>query len=140
MRIYKPYDQWEDWINGMWRTVEKEEYASYLSWAIEFTGDHVEYGNAMGLVIVKWENTMLHNLTNQSMNKRAFLGHCACCFVSGCPEYIVRDAWKQLTDRQRELADNIAQTYINNWINEYKTNSTGLRKDLGKQMLLEWDT
>ena len=140
MRIYKPYDQWEDWINGMWRTVEKEEYASYLSWAIEFTGDHVEYGKAMGLVIVKWENTMLHNLTNQSMNKRAFLGHCACTFASGCPEYIVRDAWKLLTDTQRELADNIAQSHINNWMNVYKTNSTGLRKDLGSQMLLQWDT
>lgn len=140
MRVYKPYHQWEDWINGMWRTVNKEEYAAYLSWAIEFTGDHVSYGNAMGVVIVKWENTMLHNLTNQSMNKRAFLGHCACCFNSGCPEYIVRDAWKLLTDKQRELADKIAQTHINNWINEYKTNSSGLRKDLGKQMLLEWDT
>jgi hypothetical protein len=140
MRIYKPYYEWEDWINGMWRTVDKEQYSTYLSWAIDFTGDHVKYGKAMGLVIVRWENTMLHNLTNQSMNKRAFLGHCACCFDSGCPEYIVRDAWKILSDTQRELADNIAQKHIDNWMNEYKTNSTGLRKDLGRQVLLEWNT
>ena len=80
-RIYIPYFDWEDWINGMWRTVDKSEYEKYLKWAIEFTGNHLEYGNAMSLVIGKWENTMLHNLTNQSMNKRAFLGHCACCFL-----------------------------------------------------------
>lgn len=140
MRIYKTYDKWEDWINGMWRTVSKEEYSSYLKLAVEFTSDHVKYGEAMGLVIKKWENTMLHNLTNTSMNKRAFLGHCACCFSFNCPEYIVRDAWRLLTEKQRVDADAIAQKHIDNWINEYKTNSTGLRKDLGKQMLLEWNT
>jgi lysine/ornithine N-monooxygenase len=140
MRVYKPYHVWEDWINGMWRTVTKDEYDSYLKWAIQFTGDHVKYGESMGLVIKEWENTMLHNLTNQSINKRAFLGHCACCFNSGCPEYIVRDAWKLLSDMQRLQADDIAQKHIDNWMNEYKTNSTGLCKNLGRQMLLEWDT
>jgi lysine/ornithine N-monooxygenase len=140
MRVYKPYYKWEDWINGMWRTVSKEDYSNYLNWAINFTGDHVRYGESMGLVIKEWENTMLHNLTNSSMNKRAFLGHCACCFESGCPEYIVRDAWRLLTEKQRIDADAIAQKHIDNWINEYKTNSTGLRKNMGKQMLLEWDS
>lgn len=140
MRIYKPYHLWEDWLNGMWRQVDSEQYDSYLKWAIYFTGDHVKYGESMGLVIKEWKNTMLHNLTNQSMNKRAFLGHCACCFNSGCPEYIVRDAWKLLTEQQRINADAIAQKHIDNWMNEYKTNSTGLRENLGKQMLLEWHT
>jgi len=140
MRIYKHYNQWEDWINGMWRHVEKDEYESYLQKAIEFTGDHVKYGESMAIVIKEWENTMLHNLTNSSMNKRAFLGHCACCLAINCPEYIVRDAWRLLTEKQRHDADMIAQKHIDNWINEYKTNSTGLRKDLGKQMLLEWNT
>ena len=140
MRIYKPYYLWEDWLNGMWRSVDSKEYESYLQWAIDFTGDHIKYGESMGLVINEWKNTMLHNLTNQSINKRAFLGHCACCFDSGCPEYIVRDAWKLLTEQQRIDADTIAQKHIDNWINEYRTNSTGLRENLGKQMLLEWNT
>ena len=140
MRVYKPYYVWEDWINGMWRKVDKKEESKYLDWAIKFTGNHVEYGNAMELVIKEWKNTMLHNLTNQSINKRAFLGHCACCYNSKCPEYIVRMAWKLLTETQRIEADSIAQKHIDNWINEYKTNSTGLRSDLGKQMLLEWNT
>lgn len=140
MRVYKPYWEWEDWVNGMWRKVGQHEHDKYLKWAITFTGNHIEYGRAMGDVLSAWPNTMLHNLTNTSMNKRAFLGHCACCFVSKCPEYIVRVAWKRLTDEQRELADKEAETRINKWLNEYKTNSSGLRKNVGKQMLFKWDS
>lgn len=140
MRIYKPYWLWEDYINGMWRTVSKQEESTFLDWAICFTGDHVEYGKAMGIVMYEWKETMLHNLTNNSINRRAFLGHCACCYTSGCPEYIVRQAWKMLNDEQRMSADNEAEIRINKWLNEYKTNSGGLRKDLGKQMLLQWDS
>lgn len=140
MRVYKPYYDWEDWQNGMWRSVNKVEQKTLIDWAVEFTGDHVKYGNAMSEVLSAWPNTMLHNLTNQSMNKRAFLGHCACCFSSGCPESIVRSAWKLLTEEQRVLADEAAQKHIDNWINEYKTNSSGLRKNVGKQMLLQWDS
>ena len=123
MRIYKPYWKWEDYQNGMWRKVAKQEEEKFLEWAITFTGNHVEYGKAMGLVIAAWKETMIHNLTNQSINRRAFLGHCACCYTSGCPEYIVRMAWKMLTEKQRMLADNEAQIRIDKWINEYKTNS-----------------
>ena len=140
MRIYKPYWEWEDFQNGMWRRVSKKEELEYLDWAVKFTGNHLEYGEAMGLVIKKWTNTMLHNLTNTSINRRAFLRHCACRYKSGCPEYIVRIAWKKLTDNQRYLADNEAEIRIIKWTNEYKTNSSGLRKNVGKQMLLEWNT
>lgn len=140
MRVYKPYWKWEDYQNGMWRKVSTQEEILFLDWAIDFTGDHKRYGAAMGKVIGSWRETMLHNLTNPSINRRAFLGHCACCYESGCPEYIVRMAWKRLTDEQRILADNEAQIRIDNWMNEYKTNSNGLRENVGKQMLLEWNT
>lgn len=140
MRAYVQYWKWEDFNAGMWSKVPKEKEGSFLSWAVEFTGDHLLYGKAMGAVLKEWPNTMVHNLTNQSVNRRAFLGHCACCFESGCPEYIVRMAWKRLTDEQRALADNEAQMRINNWVNEYKTNSSGLRGNVGAQMLLEWDS
>ncbi len=140
MRVYKPYWKWEDYQNGMWRKVSPQEEKKFLDWAIVFTSDHKKYGKAMSHVIELWTETMLHNLTNQSINRRAFLGHCACCYESGCPEYIVRRAWKELTEQQRVLADNEAEIRIDNWINEYKTNSSGLRSNVGTQMLLEWHT
>ena len=139
-QIYIPYWDWEDWINGMWRKLSTEEEPEMLQTAIQFTGDHIKYGNAMKEVVVKWPNTMLNSLTNVSINRRAFLGHCACQFKINCPEYITREAWHKLTDRQRYLADKVAQETINKWVFEYEEKNRGVHKDMGKQMLLEWHT
>ena len=110
-----PYWEWEDWKAGMWGKVDKQEEIKMLKCAIEFTGNHYEYGNAMREVVKMWPKTMLNSLTNVSINRRAFLGHCAVCYKFGIPEYIVRMAWKELSDKQRILADNEAQTTINKW-------------------------
>lgn len=114
---YIPYWEWEDWIYGMWRKVHNEDY--FLKLAVKFTGDHVRYGSAMKEVVYAWPRTMVNSLTNPSINKRAFLGHCACCFKIKCPEYIVRRAWKLLTNEQRYLADKVAQETIDEWKIKY---------------------
>lgn len=117
-RVYIRYQDWEDYQNGMWRRVDNED--DWLKQAIEFTGNYRLYGKWMNRVIWEWGRTMLNNLTNPSMNHRAFVGHCACCLAFGCPEYIVRRAWKELTDDQRELADNEAQLAIDKWKDRYR--------------------
>ncbi|MHA2404643.1 MAG: hypothetical protein ACXADH_16710, partial [Candidatus Kariarchaeaceae archaeon] len=85
---YVPYWEWEDWINGMWRKVDSEP--EWIAKAVEFTGDHIRYGSAMREVSIEWPRTMINSLTNKSINRRAFLGHCACSFKINCPEYITR--------------------------------------------------
>ena len=99
----------------MWSKVDKITEAKMLKTAIEVTGDHASYGKAMNQVIYKWKNTMKNNLTNQSINRRAFLGHCAVFYKLQIPEYIVRSAWKHLTDEQRRLADIQAENNIKEW-------------------------
>lgn len=106
----------------MWRKVDNEE--EWLKRAIKFTGNHKLYGKWMKKVVYKWPATMLNNLTNPSLNQRAFVGHCACCLAFGCPEYIVRMAWKELTEKQRVLADKVAQETIDEWKEKYRNTST----------------
>jgi len=139
-RIYIPYTEWEDWHNGMWNKLDKEEEPHMLLKAIRFTSDYIKYGHSMAKVIISWPNTMLNSLTNKNINRRAFLGHCACSYEFNCPEYITRAAWKELTNHQRYLADLVAQKTINNWIYEYKRKNIGLHKNMGKQLLLQWDS
>jgi hypothetical protein len=62
---------------------------------------------------------MLNSLTNPSINKRAFLGHCAASYAINCPEHITRLAWRGLTDGQRYLADTVAQETIDKWKSRY---------------------
>lgn len=134
-QVYIPYWEWEDFINGMWRKVTETEESEFLTQAMQFTGDDIKYGQAMRDVIKAWPKTMLNSMTNYSINKRAFLGHCACCFSFGCPEYIVRMAWKGLTDEQRRLADKVAQETINKWMYEYAESNTIVYKNLGGPVL-----
>lgn len=124
---YVPYWEWEDYINGMWGKDER------LQEAIEFTGDHIKYGNAMKEVIEAWPRTMLNSLTNTSINKRAFLGHCAVCYKLGICESTTRAAWKELTDQQRYDADKIAQETINNWLHDYRNKQ--VYKNVGGSLL-----
>jgi len=131
-QIFIPYWEWEDWINGMWNKGDE----SRLQDAIEFTGDWQRYGSAMGEVIEAWPRTMLNSLTNPSINRRAFLGHCAVCFKLGIQESITRQAWGLLTNQQRYDADAIAEKHIHHY--ELQRKNTSLHKGLGKQMLFEW--
>lgn len=99
----------------MWNKTEFD-----IDKAIDFTGDHIKYGEAMKTVIDLWPNTMLNSLTNPSTNKRAFLGHCAASYAINCPEHITKLAWRELTEEQRYLADKVAQETIDEWKKKYE--------------------
>ena len=118
-QVYIKYWKWECFKAGMWDTVKNED--ELLLKAIKFTSNHKLYGEAMREVIYKWKYTMKHHLTNKSINRQAFLGHCAVCYKIQIPEYIVRKAWKLLTNKQRIFADLEAFNTIKDWELWYTT-------------------
>src|SRR6188472_1156395 len=132
-QVYIPYWEWEDYLNGMWSKGD----SSRLQEAITFTGDHIKYGSAMKEVITAWPRTMLNSLTNPSINKRAFLGHCAVSYKLGIQESVTRSAWKELSDTQRYLADLIAQSTIDEWKIKYVST---LQHGNGDATLMEYQT
>lgn len=123
-QIFVHYQLWEDFISGMWRTVPKDEEEVFRKMAIKFTGDHIAYGKAMMRVLTEWPNTCMHNLSNTSINRRAFIGHAACQLEINCPEYIVRQAWWKLTEEQRILANIEADKAIKIWEQRRKSSGT----------------
>lgn len=102
----------------MWRKVDEDE--SLINLAVSFTSNNILYGIWMRYVIKNWQFTMVNNITNPSLNKRAFVGHCAVSAALNIPEHIVRLAWSRLTDNQRILADQQAQNAINEWTEKYE--------------------
>lgn len=114
-QIYKPYWDWECYKSGMWNKTNKKEEEKLINIAVGFTGNHVLYGKSMKEVIYIWKNTMLNHLTNKSINRRAFLGHCAVFYKHQIPQQITRIAWKRLTNKQRYLADKVAEETIKEW-------------------------
>lgn len=114
-QIYHNYTKWEDYIHGMWRKETKEYENKYLQIAIEFTGNDKLYGDAMLEVIDAWKYTCEHNLSDKSINRKAFIGHCAVSYKLGIPEYITRMAWHHLTEEQQNKANKRAEYAIKQW-------------------------
>lgn len=104
----------------MWGKVENRD--EFLKRAIEFTGDYKMYGSYMMSVAKNWKYSCEHNLSNTNSNRQAYIGHAACALAFYCPEDIVREAWHNLTDEQRDSANNEADRAIKYWEENYAKN------------------
>ena len=118
-RIYHHYEKWEDFKSGMWRKVSQEEHDSFLKSAIVFTGNAELYGKSMMAVLHEWPISCEQNLSNRSINRKAWIGHAAAQLALNIPEYIVREAWFMLTNKQREDANKKAENAIREWEGQY---------------------
>jgi hypothetical protein len=114
-RIYHPFHKWEEYHAGMWRNVSGKERQSLLKEAIDFTGNHELYGDFMLQIIQDWPFSCEHNLTCLSLNRRAWIGHAACCLAISAPEDITREAWAYLTQDQQDRANAKADEAIKKW-------------------------
>jgi hypothetical protein len=97
----------------MWGTADDRDAA--LAEAIAFTGDHAIYGEWMVKVTQDWRFSCEHNLSNDTQNRRAWIGHAACAYARRLPEDVVRQAWSHLSDDQRRLANSAADRAIAGW-------------------------
>jgi hypothetical protein len=132
-RVYHPVSAWEEIEHGMWSDVDNR--ATHLQRAVEFTSDHVRYGEYMLRVVREWPISCENALTDDRMNRRAWVGHAACALAIGCPEDITRQAWGELTDEQRLLANKEAERAIRIWGHAYAARK-GLRDDVAIALLL----
>jgi hypothetical protein len=114
-RIFHPYTAWEEVPAGMWASIGGAEGRRLLAEAITFTGDHELYGSFMLKVLDAWPVSCEHNLSDIGQNRKAWIGHAACCLAIGCPEDITREAWGYLTEEQRVAANRKASEAILTW-------------------------
>jgi len=69
----------------------------------------------MNKVIDEWIYSCEHNLTNESMNKIAYIGQAACCIFGGVPNTITMEVWGSLDTEVRKRADSIAEGVLKKW-------------------------
>lgn len=131
-RVYHHHGEWEEIPAGMWGEVEDRK--AWIAKAIAFTGNHKLYGSFMMKVITHWPISCENALTDSSLNQKAWIGHAACALAIGCPEDITREAWGQLTDEQRLLANKEADRAIRMWRYAYGKDRN-LLPDMGETLL-----
>lgn len=114
-RIYHPYWLWEDHKNGFYDNISGEKKKFLLQKSIEMFNNEKLTKEYMNRVILEWTYSCEHNLTNDSLNKIAYIGQSACCIYAGVPSTITMEAWSFLSEEVKKRSDKIAFEVIKNW-------------------------
>jgi ParB-like chromosome segregation protein Spo0J len=116
-RIFHEWQDWECFPAGFYGdkppkglTVEQCE-EMYR----EFLADIPRFASAMEKVLSEWKNSSEHYLTNEKMNRIAWLGQSSMCLETGVPSRFC-GGYNLLTDEQKEAADREAFKYLNIWL------------------------
>lgn len=114
-RIYHNHNKWEDYKNGLFRPVKKDEQEVYIRLAYNLLLNPDRLYKAMMNIINAWVYASDVNMSNPSRNKQAFLGQAACCYEFRVPEDLTMIAWNRLTEKQQKEANFIADIVIDEW-------------------------
>lgn len=114
-RILHTYDKWECYPAGMYETKHPEltddecraEYARFLRNIPEFEA-------AMEGVIGNWPRSCEHYLTNEKMNRIAWMGQSAICFARKVPS-VFCGGFNQLSEVEQSAANEAALKHLNLW-------------------------
>lgn len=117
-RIYHTWDKWECYPAGFYN--KKPKYKSMTDEDCknayrDFLADLDKFETGLKRVISEWKNSCEHYLTNQSMNRIAWLGQAAMCIETGIPS-MYRGGFNRLTEQQQLDANLLALKYLNLWL------------------------
>lgn len=116
-RIFHEWQDWECFPAGFYNdkppkgmtVAECEE--SYR----EFLSDIPRFESALERLIAEWKISCEHYLTNEKMNRIAWLGQASMCLETGVPSRFC-GGYNLLDDDQKEAADRKALEYLNKWL------------------------
>lgn len=135
-RFFHTWDEWECHKAGFYETkfegkTEDECKRLYA----EFLGDDQRFRDALEKVTSEWKNSCEHYLTNNSMNRIAWLGQASMCYATGIPSKYSAGFYL-LSNEQQDKANRTALEYLNLWLEKYKLNPVTLNEGLavGRQV------
>lgn len=121
-RIYHPYWKWEEVESGFYgpspKGMNKKDGELAYKKFFETPG---LFESVLSDLIINWKNSCEHNLTNEALNRVAWLGQAAVCYSLKVPADC-RAGYNLIDKKTQEVCDSIATKYLNIWLkeNEYE--------------------
>lgn len=115
IRIYHPWDKWEDYRFNFYGP-KKAKSKSVLDDYAMLLRDIPLFAATLDRIIKEWRFSCEHNLTNESMNRIAYLGQAACAFLFEIPSHESMGGYNLLTEYEKHAADSVALYYLNMWL------------------------
>jgi len=114
-RIWHPWAQWECFKAGFYETTcalssddAKQAYA-------EFLRDTPRFEAALERVLSEWPVSCEHFLSNEHINRIAWLGQASMCIATGIPS-VFRGGFKLLPENEQRVANATAAAALERWI------------------------
>lgn len=116
-RIYHTWDKWECFRAGFFNNQPPKGLTDSQCEKLycELLSDINEFKRIMLRVLFEWPNSTEHNLTNERMNRIAWMGQSALCYKYSIPA-MYRGGYNLLTEDQKQAADTAALECINDWM------------------------
>ncbi len=116
-RIYHTWDKWECYPAGFFEVKPPKQYTDQQCEDLykELLSDIQEFKRVMLCLIKDWPVSCEHNLTNERMNRIAWMGQSALCYKYGIPARY-RGGYNLLSKEQQHNADEAALDIINLWM------------------------
>lgn len=117
-RIYHTWDKWECYPSGFYEDKPQDSamsddecMASYAA----FLRDSSMFEAALKRVIAEWKFSCEHYLSNERMNRIAWLGQASMCIARGVPSRF-RGGFNMLSEQEQTTANELALKYLNAWL------------------------
>lgn len=111
---------WEDYKCGFYDNCSGEVKEKHIVKVLEMFNSEDLTTQYMKKVITEWKYSCEHNLTNEALNKIAYIGQAACCIYAGIPCTVTMEAWSLLSKDVQNRSDSIAEKTLNTWISNNK--------------------
>ena len=123
-RVYFRWEKWECYPAGFFEVNPPHglTHEQCQEMYRDFLRDLDRFKRAALRVISEWPNSTLHNLSNENMNRIAWVGQAAMCIETGIPSKY-RGGYHLLSYEEQKAADLVALDVINEWMqkNGYDT-------------------
>lgn len=116
-RIFHTWDKWECYPAGFYENrppVDLTDEQALTEYGT-FLRDIPTFKAALERVLQEWPNSCEHYLSNERMNRIAWLGQAAACIHSRVPSRF-RGGYNRLTGEEKRAADLAALDALNAWL------------------------
>jgi hypothetical protein len=121
-RIYHHWETWECVQAGMYSSLSDIDHEDTLERYAEFLRDIPRFRAALERVLSEWPISCEQFLSNDSINRIAWLGQASMCIDTGIPR-LFRGGFKLLSDSEQRSANAAAQDALTTWY-RYKRRSS----------------
>jgi len=119
-RVFHPYDKWEDYRHNFYGGVQEYDKDNTLERYASLLKDSDKFEAALQVIIRDWPYACEHNLTNENMNRIAYLGQAACALIYNVPHNVSMGGYNLLTLSEQKTADAMAKKYLDLWTEKYE--------------------